>query len=155
MNAQNSLGLDFVVELRVSIGPVRELGPGPSGIRRVVPITGGTFEGPVLSGQVLPGGADWQIVEDDGLTFVDAHYALETDDGVLIEVRNQGIRHGPADMMERIAAGGHLTPGEYYFRTVPRFNPPAGKYDWLRRSVFVASAERHLHDVVVRVWAVR
>src|SRR5690242_7440805 len=123
--------LEFVVELRVTIGPIQDLGVHPAGIRRTVPITGGTFEGPALSGKVLPGGADWQIVESDGLTFVDANYVLETDDGVLIEVRNQGVRHGPADMMERIAAGHNLDPTEYYFRTMPRFYPPEETYSWL------------------------
>lgn len=144
--------LEFVVELTVTL---RELGRRPAGLRRTVPITGGTFKGPALSGQVLPGGADWQIVETDGLTFVDANYVLQTDEGVLIEVRNQGIRHGPADMMERITAGHNLAPSEYYFRTTPTFYPPDGKYEWLRRSVFVASGERYADVVVVRVWAVR
>jgi hypothetical protein len=107
-----------------------------------------------MSGRVLPGGADWQVVERGGLTFLDAHYAIETDDGVVIEVRNRGVRHGPADMMERLAAGDDLAPDEYYFRTLPRFHPPAGKCDWLRRSVFVATGERYADLVVVRVWAV-
>jgi hypothetical protein len=146
--------LEFVLEVKVSIGPVVELGAGPSGARRTVAITGGTFSGPAMSGRVLAGGADWQLVESDGLTLVDAHYAIETEDGVRIEVRNCGVRHGAPDLMERIAAGQVVAPDEYYFRTTPRFYPPQGKYDWLRRAVFIGSGERYADLVVVRVWRV-
>lgn len=146
--------LDFAFELRVSVGHILDLGRGSLGIRRTVPITGGTFGGPLLSGRVLAGGADWQFVEDDGLTFVDARYVIETDDGVRIEVRNQGLRDGPPGLMDRIAAGEAVSPADYYFRTTPRFYPPAGEHAWLRRSVFVGSGERRAGLVIVRVWKV-
>lgn len=144
--------LDFAIELRVDVGPVLDLGRSSLGVRRTVPITGGTFSGPLLSGRVLAGGADWQLVEGDGLTAVDAHYVIETDDGVRIEVRNQGVRDGPCDLMDRIAADEAVAPAEYYFRTTPRFYPPAGKYAWLRRSIFVGCGERRAGLVIVRVW---
>ncbi len=144
--------LEFALELRVSIGPVLELGSGPFGLRRTVPITGGTLCGPGIAGRILPGGADWQFIEVDGLTFVDAQYVIETDDRVRIEVRNQGIRHGSADLMDRIAAGEAVPASQYYFRTTPRFYPPDGKYTWLKRSIFVGDAERYADTVVVRVW---
>jgi Protein of unknown function (DUF3237) len=147
--------LQFVLELNVAIAAVLELGTGLSGTRRTVPITGGTFTGPLLSGRVLPGGADWQFVEEDGLTFVDARYVIETDDRVRIEVRNQGVRHGPGDLMARINARDAVSFDEYYFRTTPRFYPPAGRYDWLRRAVFVGVGARYADRVVVRVWSVR
>ena len=146
--------LEYVLELRVSIGPVVELGSGAAGMRRTVAITGGTFSGPAMSGRVLAGGADWQLVESDGLTLVDAHYAIETDDGVRIEVRNTGVRNGAPDLMERIAAGHAVAPDEYYFRTTPRFEPPEGKYAWLRRAVFVGDGARYADLVVVKVWRV-
>lgn len=147
--------LEFAVELKVGIGPVVELGAGAGGARRTVAITGGTFSGPAMSGRVLAGGADWQLVESDGLTLVDARYVIETDDGVRIEVRNRGVRHGAPDLMERISAGQVVAPDEYYFRTTPRFYPPHGKYGWLRRAVFIGSGERYADLVVVRVWRVR
>jgi Protein of unknown function (DUF3237) len=146
--------LRFVLELNVTIGAVLDLGRGSSGTRRTVPITGGTFTGPMLSGRVLPGGADWQFVEEDGLTFVDARYVIETDDRVRIEVRNQGVRHGPGDLMARINAGEAVSPDEYYFRTTPRFYPPEGRYDWLRRAVFVGVGERYAGRVMVQVWSI-
>ena len=146
--------LEFALELRVDIGPVLELGDGCLGLRRTVPITGGTACGPTITGRVLPGGADWQFVDRDGLTFVDARYVIETDDAVRIEVHNTGIRHGPPDVLARIAAGQPVPANQYYFRTTPRFYPPDGDFDWLRRSIFIGYAERYSNLVVVRVWKV-
>jgi hypothetical protein len=159
LNAQmprepKSPGLEFFLQLKVAIGPTLDLGPGPAGVRRTVPITGGTFAGPLMRGIVLPGGADWQIAESESLTFVDAQYVIETDDGVRIQVRNSGTRHGPPEVLRRIAAGEPVAADEYYFRTSPRFFPPHGRYDWLRQSVFVASAERSSDLVVVNVWKI-
>ncbi len=152
--ASSSPQLEFALELRVNIGPTIDLGVSSSGRRRTVPILGGSFHGPRMAGRVLPGGADWQFVERDGLTLVDAHYVLETEDAVRIEVRNQGIRHGSREVLDRIAAGAPVQASEYYFRTAPRFYPPDGHYDWLKRSVFVGDAERYRDQVLVRVWKV-
>lgn len=144
--------LEFTLELRVHIGPTLKLGTGSCGTKRTVPITGGTVHGPQISGRVLPGGADWQCVERDGLTLVDARYVIETGDGILIEVRNRGIRHGSKEVLARIAAGEPVPSHEYYFRTAPCFYPPTGRYEWLRRSIFVGIAERNPNLVIVRVW---
>jgi hypothetical protein len=148
------LDLEFALELKVTIGPVIEMGASQTGVRRVVPITGGTFRGPRLSGVVLPGGADWQFVERDGLTLVDARYVIETADGVRIEIRNRGVRHASPEVLERLAAGERVDPEQYYFRTTPRFTPPEGKYEWLKRTVFVGVAERYPDLVVVKVFEV-
>jgi len=146
--------LEFVFELRVTIAATVEIGSTASGVRRTVPITGGTFHGPRISGRVMPGGADWQLVQSDGLTHVDAHYILETDDGVRIEVRNEGIRHGASSVLARIVAGERVDPSEYYFRTTPRFRPSGGSYGWLERSVFLGLAERYSDLVIIKVWMV-
>jgi len=146
--------LEFALELRVDIGPIVELGSDSVSRRRTVPITGGVFHGPGISGRVLPGGADWQVIEGNGMTFVDAHYVLETVDAARIEVRNQGIRRGPQDVLDRIATGEAVPATQYYFRTAPRFFPPLGRYEWLGRSIFVGDAERHADLVIVRVWEV-
>jgi len=143
--------LKFALELRVNIAPTIELGTSASGIRRTVPITGG---GPEVSGKVLPGGSDWQFVEPDGLTHLDAHYIIETLDGVLIEVRNQGLRYGPPEALAGIAAGESVPQENYYFRTTPRFYPPAGRCESFRQSIFIGSCQRYSDLVVVGVWKV-
>jgi hypothetical protein len=155
--------LEFAFELLVNVGAPLEISPSRNfetnslaapvaSLRRMIPILSGTLKGPHIAGRVLPGGADWQNIESDGLVRLDARYVIETDDGVRIEVRNQGIRHGALGIMERIAAGETVSPDEYYFRTTPRFYPPAGRYEWLARSIFIGVCERHAELVKVIVW---
>lgn len=85
--------LEFVAELRVTVGPITELEKIGPCVRRFVPITGGDFAEPNLRGRVLPGGAEWQSAAPDGLTLLDARYVLYTEDRICIAVRNRGVRH--------------------------------------------------------------
>src|SRR5690349_6900200 len=88
-------GLVFAFELHATVAAPTELGAVGAGRRRIVEITGGTFEGPGIKGKVRPGGADWQIVRGDGFTELDTRYTIETDAGKLIYVQNAGMRHAP------------------------------------------------------------
>jgi Protein of unknown function (DUF3237) len=146
--------LEYICELTAVVGAPVEVGPTPAGLRRIVNIIEGRFQGPLLRGTILAGGADWQIIRTDGVAELHAHYVLQTDDGVLIQVRNRGLRHGPMEVLKRIAEGGRVDPSEYYFRTTPVFEAPAGRYEWLNRSVFAATAERHADRVIARIFRV-
>ena len=129
------IGLRFVMEVLVEIDPALEVGTTPHGLRRVIPITGGSFEGPGIRGVVLPGGADWNLRRPDGVAEIWARYTLQTDDGALISVINAGL-----------ARGEHFTP-ERYARTIPSFEAGPGTYEWLGRSVFVGSLKRRQDGV--------
>lgn len=118
----------------------------------MVPILGGVVEGPLLRGRVLPGGADWQVLRPDGVTELYARYPLETDSGALVQVINRGLRHGPAEVMERLRAGLPVDPSLYYFRASTEFEAAAPELAWLNQAVFVATGERHPAQVVVRFW---
>jgi hypothetical protein len=85
-------GLEFAFEVRAEVADPTVVGQVPAGLRRIIDILGGTFEGPRLKGEVLPGGADWQLIADDGFTDIDARYTLETDEGQLIYVTNRRRR---------------------------------------------------------------
>lgn len=151
--------LEFAFEARVDLGPVIEVGRVPQGERRIIPIVGGTFEGPGLDaagfrGRVLNHGADWQIVRPDGLTEIDTRYALETEAGSVVYVVNRGIRHGPPEVMARLRAGQPVDPSEYYFRTVPAFETAAPELTWMMRSIFLATAARESSRVLIRFWRV-
>ena len=104
--------LQLLFEVRAALDAAVVVGETPVGLKRVVPILGGTFSGPEIRGTIVPGGADWQYVRADSVTVVEARYLLRTDDDVLIEVHNRGIRHGPAETMKRLAAGENVDPGE-------------------------------------------
>ena len=151
--------LEFICEVRAVVGAPAVVGQTTAGLRRIVDILEGTFEGPRMRGTILPGGADWQILRSDGVAELHAHYVLKTDDGVLVQVRNRGLRHGPEEVLKRMlievpGPAESVDPSEYYFRTAPVFEAPAGPYEWLNRNVFVAMAERYARSVVIRVFRV-
>ena len=152
--AQAPPRLTFAMELHVKVGAPLEVGAVPRGRRRIVPIEGGTFEGPDLRGTVLPGGADWQIVRADGLAELDTRYTLKTEAGDVIYIQNAGMRHAPPDITRRLLAGQDVDPSLVYFRTVPTFETQAPHLQWLTRAIFVGTGERHPNDVIVRVWKV-
>ncbi|KAA3626039.1 MAG: DUF3237 domain-containing protein [Proteobacteria bacterium] len=147
-------GLRLLYSSRVGIATPHQLGRSPYGERRIINISGGEFAGPRLSGRILPGGADWQVVRDDGVAEVDARYTLETGEGDLIYVSDWGLRYGPADVIQRLSRGEDVDPGSYYFRTTPRFETGSQRYDWLNRMVAVAVGERRRNEVVITVYEV-
>jgi hypothetical protein len=138
----------------VEVGPPMVVGGTPYGERMIIPIKGGAFAGPRLSGKILPGGADWQVIRTDGVAELEARYTLETDDGALIYVLNRGIRSASKEVMERLVRGEKVNPGEYYFRTRPVFETGAPKYQWLQRLVAVATGERLPDEVIITVYEV-
>jgi hypothetical protein len=144
--------LVFAFEARVQVGPPMEVGAVLRGRRRIVPILGGTFEGPGLNGRVLPGGADAQVVHADGFSELDTRYTLETEGGDLVYVQNRGIRHAPPAVMQRLLAGEPVDAAQVYFRTTPTFETAASQLQWLARSVFVGTGERQPLSVIIRFW---
>ena len=146
--------LEFIFEARGKLGQPLLIGSAHDGVHRIIPILDGTFEGPDIRGTIVSAGAaDWQFTRNDKVTQAEATYALRTDDGVLIQVQNYGLRHGPDAVIARLAAGEEVDPGEYYFRTSPRFTAPAGSYDWLNKSIFLCSGARYPDSI--RLWFYR
>lgn len=138
----------------IDIAEPQMLGQTPYGERRIINITGGTFEGDRLSGKILPGGADWQIIRHDAVAEVEARYTLQTYDGDLIYITNWGYRHGPASVIKRLSAGESVDPAEYYFRTVPKFETASAEYAWLNSAVCIAAGERRVNQVIISVYEV-
>ncbi|MCK6426989.1 MAG: DUF3237 domain-containing protein [Burkholderiaceae bacterium] len=123
------------------------LGPAKHGERRYVPLRGGTVRGPELSGSVLEGGVDWQVLRADGVLEIAAHYVIRTDDGALIEVQSDGLRHGPAQVMARLARGEAVARDEYFFRTLVRFTTGAPAWLHLNRVMALAVGQREADRV--------
>jgi len=144
--------LEFLMRIAADVGELMTMGGGPLGERRVVGITGGTFEGPRLKGAIVPGGADWQIVRADGVLDIDARYALRTDGGALIRVVSQGFRHGPPEVLAALGRGEDVPPEKYFFRTVMRFETGAAGLQWLNRTIAVASAQRKARQVLLEAY---
>jgi hypothetical protein len=136
--------------------PVWELGQTSDlGKRRIISITGGTFEGPGIKGTILNNGADWQIVKKDGVAIIDTRYLLQTDDGALIYLQTKGYRYGPPEIMAKLAAGEVVDPGLYYFRVTMQFETSTTKYDYLNRAIGVAFAMRLKNSVVYDAYLIK
>ena len=141
----------YVFTITANIGDVTSAGDIGSGIRRIIPITGGEVKGEGISGKVCPFGADFQIIRPNELIELEAKYAFETDDGAVVYVENKGLRFGPVDLLQKLKRGEPVDPALIYFRTVPKFETGAAKYRWLMESLFVGSAARHADRVVIDV----
>ena len=143
---------EFLMNLAVDVGDIVSMGAAPLGERRVVGILGGTFEGPGMRGEVLAGGADWQIARKDGVLDLDARYALKEQAGGLVRVVSQGYRHGPGDVLAALARGDEVDPATYFFRTIMRFETGAPYLDWLNKTIAVATAEREARRVLLSAY---
>jgi len=146
--------LEFLFEEKVLLEPAQELGITTYGNRRIINIVGGTFEGPKLKGKIVSGGADWQTVRADGTADLVAQYTLQTDDGALIYIVNEGIRHASPEILARMAKGEFVDPSEYYMRTAATFETSHEKYKWLNKIIAVASGARLESEVVIRFYQV-
>jgi Protein of unknown function (DUF3237) len=147
--------LEHFCDLVVELAPIRELGLGRAGRRRIIPIVGGSVRGPGIAGRILNLGADWQTIFHDDVAELDTRYAIETDDGETIEVINFGYRHGPADVIAKLARGEDCDPGDYYMRTHARLETSASRYAWVNRTLFVGTGARRASSVEISLFAIK
>ena len=141
--------LEFALQLRVTLDAAYTVGEPQHGRRTVIPITGGTFEGPLLKGTIINGGADYQMANAEGRTQIEAIYSIKTDDGVYIHVRNRGIICSGKD------AEGRPT---FYFKAAPQFEAPIdSRYAWLNNAIFVCQPtfNTDFKGIVLNVWKVK
>ena len=147
--------LTRVYRLEATLGEPLEFGDIAQGRRRIVPLTGGTFTGSELSGTLLPGSsADWQIVLPDGTALGDIRYTLQTNGGNLLYVKSHGVRHGSADVLERLARGEDVDATEYTFRTSTRIETAAPALDWLSKGVFISVGGRQPGAVIYETYLI-
>jgi Protein of unknown function (DUF3237) len=147
--------LSLVYRLEAVLGDPLELGEVSGGRRRIVPQTGGTFEGPHMKGKLLPGvSGDWQIVLPDGTVRGDIRYTLQTDDGALLYVQSRGVRHGSPEVLDRLGRGEDVDASEYTFRTSTWIETASRELDWLNRGVFVGVGGRMQGTVIYETYLV-
>jgi len=146
--------LEWAFSVQVSLLEPLEQGMIDDGRTRFIPISGGRVWGPRLSGEVLPGGGDWQVIRPGGLVELDARYFLRADDGTVIGIANSGVRCADEEVTDRIARGERVPDDAYYFRTRPIFTVAPGPHEWLRRTVFVGRASKLPDTVAIDFHAV-
>jgi Protein of unknown function (DUF3237) len=148
--------LTLVYRLDAALGDPFELGDGSQGRRRIVPLTGGTFTGPLVGhGKLLPGAsADWQTILPDGTALGDIRYTLETDAGASLYVQSRSVRHGSPEVLGRLARGEDVDPSEYTFRTATQIQTSESTLDWLNKGVFIGVAAREASGVIYEIYLV-
>ena len=149
------LGAEPVFTIQAELSAIMSLGRTPYGERRIIDITGGTVRGAKLNGRILPGGADWQIVRSDGAADISARYTIETETKPRILVSSDGLRHGPREVLERLAQGDSVDPALYYFRTVMRFDTSDPAVDWLNRILALARGQHEACAARLDVYEVK
>ena len=134
--------LRFAFAIRAKVAPIQDLGQTARGHRRVIDILGGEVFGPKLTGEILPGGADWQIVRPDGTIEVVARYTIRARSGALVYVQNDGLRVASPEILARMSRGELVPFDSYHFRTAPRFETADPALKALERATFVGVAAR-------------
>lgn len=143
----------FFADLSVIVGPPQEVGNTAQGLRRVIPIVGGSAAGVGWTAQVLAGGADFQLVVTGSLALLDARYCLQTDGGDLIYVQNRAVRSGPPELMAKLLRGEQLdaaSTAQIYFRCSPTFETASPALRWITERMFTGTGARHPDKVVMR-----
>jgi hypothetical protein len=146
--------LVHALHLEVEVGTPIEVGQLSSGLRRVVPITGGLVSGPLMNGVVLPGGADIQLIRSETETEVEARYLLLSDQGELVTVHNSGLRTGSAEDIARLRRDEAVDPARIYFRSTPRFETASPRLARLMTRLFVGVGARQPRSVLFDVFEV-
>ncbi len=146
--AQEAPQTEFVMQLKVKLGDAYSIGETERGRRTVIPIKGGTFEGPLLMGTILDGGADWQLSQG-ARTELDAIYSIMTNDSVYIHIRNRGLIYNGTDEYGQSVS---------YFKAAPQFEAPRGsRYAWLNHALFLCTPDKRQEKgrIILNVWKVK
>ena len=148
--------LELLYRASITVAAPQLFGPTPQagGERRIINITGGEFNGARLSGAVLEGGADWQVIRTDGVAQLEARFTMRTDDGALLYVRNFGYRHGAPEVIARLFSGEVVDPATYYFRMTPLIETGDPRYAWMNSLILVGSGMRTKTHVIYDVYIV-
>ncbi|MDJ0920080.1 MAG: DUF3237 domain-containing protein [Henriciella sp.] len=145
-----------LLTLRLNVGADKsaQIGVTPTGRRSIVPVHGGTFEGERLSGEVLPGGADWVLFRADGVMQIDVRLTLKTGDGAMIYLTYQGRFVGDARALADLAQGKVLAPERYSLATVAKFETGDERYFWLNNVIAVGTGEQSGFNPIYTIYEI-
>jgi Protein of unknown function (DUF3237) len=146
--------LKFFADLSVQVDKPQEVGKTHHGVRRVIPILGGTVEAQGWRGRVLSGGADFQLLLGPSMAELDARYVIETDAGDMIFVTNRAVRTASPEVMAKIIRGEPVDPSTVYFRCSPSFETASPALSWIVERLFIGTGARHPDKVVMRFFEV-
>lgn len=146
--------LRLFADLSVQVAAPMEVGHTVHGLRRVIPILGGTVQGQNWTARVLPGGADFQLIVNSRMAELDARYVIETDGGDLIYVTNRAVRTASPEVTAKLVRGEVVDPKDVYFRCSPSFETASKALSWISERFFIGTGARHPDKVVMRFFEV-
>jgi len=146
--------LEHIYDMHADLEPPQMVGQTPAGTRQIFVVKGGSFEGPKLKGELLPGGGDWALLRSDGAVQLDVRATMRTEDGALVYGYYSGLIIASMAIYGRIFGGEDVPLSEYYFYTNPMFQAAAPQYDWLNRTIAIGRGKVIPNGVEYRVWAV-
>lgn len=144
----------ITLTLTVDFAGMVSIGKTPAGLRRIAPVTGGTFTGERMNGKVLPGGNDWVVNREDGVMVIDVRLTLQTDDGAHIYLSYQGRFLAGSEAMARFSKGAMLEPHEYSLAMVARFECGDERYAWLDNVIAVGTGEQMAAGPVYSIYEI-
>lgn len=150
----SNISTELLFKIALDVPSIVDLGETPYGRRRIAQVAAGRFEGPKLTGRVLPGGGDWLLLRRDGVLQLDVRLTLETDDKHLIYMSYKGFRHGPKEVIDRLNRGEPVDPALYYFRATPYFETCSEKLAWINGICCIATGERNAGGPTYHVFQV-
>lgn len=145
--------VEYLTRIEAEVDQVLDVGDTLHGHRRIVPILGGSAQGPVINGRILPGGADFQLIRSGTIADLEARYVIETPGGERVYVTNLAYRTGTAEDIAALSRGQEVPPERIYFRSSPRFEVAGQELSWLESTVVVGSGHRKPDSVVLDLWA--
>jgi hypothetical protein len=151
----SSLRSEFLFQIVAELEDPQNVGETPLGMRRILYMKRGSFAGPELQGEVLPGGGDWVLARQDGISQLDIRMTLRTVDGELIYVSCPGLLDMAPELRARVMQGQSVDRDEYYFRTAPMFETAAKKYCWLNRLVAIGVGTRTSTGMMTDIFAIK
>jgi hypothetical protein len=146
--------LSKLFDITYELGEPQDIGPTPRGHQVIVPVTGGTFRGPRLSGEVLAPGLDWMLVRPDDCAELDVRVTLQTDDGALIGLAYRGILTQVSLVVSYIARGQIPPAEEYSLMITPVFQTSAQEYAWLNGTMAVGTGRSSPGEATYSVFAI-
>lgn len=145
--------LELLYEMHVDLDPPQVIGQTPVGMRQIFYVTGGSFEGPRIRGEVLPGGGDWALIRPDGALQLDVRATVRTNDGALVYVSYYGLIVASQEVWARFFRGEDVPVGDYTFYIAPMFQTGDPRYAWLNHTLALGKGRVIPNGVEYRVFA--
>lgn len=147
--------LEKAFRLTSHVTPPVDVGETPQGHRQYIGSRRTVAEGDLLSGEAVPGGGDWLVVDPSGWAHPGIHYVLRTPDGAHVQLEATGLMEMNEALGRALAEGGSTQLEDAYIRSVFTLSSGDDRYAWVNTALFVGEAHLEPGAIVYDVYRVR